>query len=172
MLTIRREMPKDYPQIYELVKSAFEKAEHRDGDEQDLVNRLRQTVGNVPELALVAEVEGELAGHVMFTQIKVGETTQLCLAPLAVAPRFQSQGVGGALIKAGHRIAQELGYEFSILIGHPSYYPRFGYVNASEYGIKSPIELPEDVFMAINLQGKKTYLNATVEFPRVFFEKE
>lgn len=171
MLTVRPELPQDYDHVYDIVKRAFEKAEHTDGDEQNLVVRLRNSPAFIPELSLAAEFDGRLAGHIMFTKLKAGDTTQLCLAPLAVAPEFQNRGIGGALIKAGHLAAKNLGYEFSILIGHPGYYPRFGYQNAANFGIKCPLELPEDVFMAFNLQGKKTILNAMIEFPRAFFEK-
>lgn len=169
MLKIRTETPQDYPAVYELVKAAFAQAEHSDGDEQNLVVRLRQSTIFVPKLSLVAELEGKLVGHIMFSQLKVGNTTQLALAPLAVSPEYQGQGIGGQLILAGHQIATELGYEFSILIGHPTYYPRFGYINASQFGIVAPFELPEGVFMAINLQGKATNLNASVEYSKDFF---
>ena len=65
-------------------------------------------------------------------------------------------------------LAKKLGYEYSVLIGHPTYYPRLGYVDAANFGITAPFDLPEGVFMAINLQGKNTMLNATIEYAKEF----
>lgn len=169
MIKIRQETPEDYVKVYNLVKAAFEHAEHTDGDEQNLVGRLRQSDAFIPELSLVAEIAGEIVGHIMFTKLKVGETTQLALAPVAVSPECQGKGVGRDLILKGHEIAKNLGFEYSILIGHPTYYPRFGYLDAANFGIQAPFDLPEGVFMAINLQGKKTILNNVVEYPKEFF---
>lgn len=171
MITIRRETPQDYDAVYEVTKNAFATAEHSDGDEQNLVVRLRKSTAFIPELSLVAEQNGKIIGHIMFTKLKAGNTTQLSLAPLSVAPDFQKQGIGGMLISEGHKIARQLGYEYSILVGHPSYYPRFGYVNAADFGFSCPLELPENVFMAYDLQGKGTIINAAIEYPKEFFEK-
>lgn len=154
-----------------MVQKAFEHTEHTDQDEHYLVGRLRKSDGFIPELSLVAENGGKIIGQIMFTKLKVGNTEQLALAPVAVLPEYQGKGVGKALILEGHIIAKNLGYEFSVLIGHPDYYPRLGYVDASEFGIKAPFDLPEGVFMAINLQGRKTMLDATIEYAKEFFEK-
>lgn len=171
MLTIRQETSLDYDAVYDVIKDAFEKAEHTDGDEQNLVTRLRKSTAFIPELSLVAEINNRIVGHIMFTKLKVGTTIQLALAPLAVLPAYQKLGIGGKLIAAGHKIAKQLGYDYSILIGHPTYYPRFGYVNAAHFAIKAPFELPEDVFMAFDLKGTSIPLNAEVEYPKEFFEK-
>lgn len=171
MIKIRPENPKDYAEVFNLVKAAFAKAEHTDGDEHFLLARLRQSDAFIPELSLVAELDGKIVGQIMFTKIKVGSTTQVALAPISVSVDCQKSGVGGQLISEGHKIAKDLGYEYSILIGHPSYYPRFGYVSAANFGIEAPFELPEDVFMAVNLQSKKTILKGVAEFAKEFFEK-
>lgn len=170
MIEIRQETKRDYADVYHVVEEAFKYAEHTDGNEQNLVVKLRQSDVFVSELSLVAVTNGKIVGHIMFTKAKVGATTQLCLAPLSVLPGYQRLGIGGQLIEAGHKIAQKLGFEYVILIGHPSYYPRFGYKNAADYGITTTMELPENVFMAINLQGKKTKLNGKIEFAKEFFE--
>ena len=162
-IKIRQELEADYEKIYQVVKSAFDKAEHTNGDEQNLVNRLRNSHTFVPQLSLVAERNGEIVGHILFTKAKVSGTTQLVLAPLSVIPALQSCGIGGKLIAEGHRIARELGYEFSVLFGHAHYYPRFGYVSASLFGIQTDIEVPDENFMAINLQGKDTKLNGMLQ---------
>ncbi|WP_330396606.1 GNAT family N-acetyltransferase [Blautia sp. An81] len=92
-MEIRQEIEKDYEEVYKLVKEAFETAEHADGNEQDLVEALRKGSAFVPELSLVAEIDGELAGHILFTRTKVGEDTVLVLAPLSVKPKFQRAGI-------------------------------------------------------------------------------
>lgn len=171
MIKIRKETSQDHKQVFELVKETFSKAEHTDGDEHFLVERLRKGKSFIPELSLVAEFDGEIVGHVMFTEIKVGNKIAICLAPVSVKIGFQKQGIGGELIAEGHRIARALGYEFSIVLGHPSYYPRFGYVNAKTFEISCPFEIPQDVFMAINLQGNDSKLYAQVEYPTEFFTK-
>lgn len=171
MIKIRQETAKDYDEIYLLVKLAFENAEHTDGDEQNLVSRLRNSDAYIPELSLVAEKNGKIVGHIMFTKTNVNGIIQLTLAPLSIHIEYQRQGIGGMLIEEGHKIGEQLGYEFSILLGHPSYYPKFGYLPAANFGIKSPFDVPSECFMAINLKGKPTQLNGTVEYPKAFFEK-
>lgn len=169
---IRARAPADDGAIYELVKQAFKASPHASGDEQDLVVRLRRTSAYVPELSLVAEADGEIIGHIMFTQIKIGDETQLILAPLAVLPARQKQGVGKALILRGHDIAKRAGYGFSVLVGHPSYYPKFGYRAASAFGLTCAQPVPPECFMACDLQKSGRMLNAQMSIPAVFFDKE
>ena len=116
-MRIRQEKPEDYEEVYELVREAFASAEHADGNEQDLVEALRKGDAFIPELSLVAEEGGRLAGHILFTRARVGEVEVLALAPLSVRPAFQRQGVGTALIEEGHWIARELGFSYSIVLG-------------------------------------------------------
>lgn len=169
MVFIRKENPNDYPKVFNLIKSAFEEAIHTDNDEHNLVERLRKSDSFIPALSLVAEIDGEIVGYILFTEVKVGNSTQLALAPLAVSPAFQKKGIGGKLIIEGHSIAKELGYEYSILLGHPSYYPKFGYTPASNFGISPPFEVADDVFMAINLHNRATVIKGIVEYPKEFF---
>lgn len=165
-ILIRQESVNDFIEIYNLVKKSFETSEHSDGDEQDLVDRLRNTDAYIPELALVAEISGKIAGHIMFTKVTVGETIALAVGPLSVIPEFQSKGVGSMLINVGHHIAKKMGYEFSILVGHSNYYPRFGYITASTLGIKATFEVPDENFMVYNLQGRNTRLEGIVDYPK------
>lgn len=104
-MLIRKESPKDYEGVYQVVKCAFESAEHADGNEQDLVDALRKSDAFIPELSLVAEMDQKIAGHIMFTRATVGDETVLALAPLSVLPGYQRKGIGTALIREGHRIA-------------------------------------------------------------------
>ena len=85
-MLIRRENESDYEKVYDVVKASFESAEHADGNEQELVNALRNGDSYIPELSLVAEEEGNIVGHIMFTEAWVGEMPVLALAPLSVIP--------------------------------------------------------------------------------------
>ena len=167
-MEIRQEIEKDYEEVYKLVKEAFETAEHADGNEQDLVEALRKGSAFVPELSLVAEKDGELAGHILFTRAKVGEDTVLVLAPLSVKPKFQRQGVGTALIEQGHKIARELGYSYSLVLGSEKYYPRFGYIPAEQLGIQVPEGIPSPNFMAMKLREEGAPISGAVTYPEEF----
>lgn len=89
MLEIRKENVNDYKQVYNVIKNAFEKAEHSDGNEQDLVITLRESNSFIPGLSLVAVYENKIIGYVLFTKIKIGDSTELALAPLTVLPEYQ-----------------------------------------------------------------------------------
>lgn len=173
-INIRQENKNDYASVYNLVQVAFANAEHSDGDEQNLVTRLRGSEAFVPELSLVAEVDGEIVGHIMFTKIRIGDSDimALGLAPLAVVPKLQKSGIGEKLIEAGHEIAKELGYVYSVVLGHAEYYPRFGYKPASVYGIKAPFPVADENFMAIKLiEDEHTNISGVVSYAEEFFNK-
>ena len=153
-MNIRCETPADYAAVYRLVQTAFATAEHSDGKEQDLVAALRQSRSFVPALSLVAEIEGRLAGYILFTEIGIGNETALALAPLAVHPDFQRQGVGGRLIQCGHEAARALGYGACVVLGSAAYYSKFGYQEAAPLGILPPFEVPSENFMAVALADK------------------
>jgi predicted N-acetyltransferase YhbS len=169
-IQIRQEQKKDIDAVYSVVKSAFEKMELADGDEQDLVDRLRKSQAFIPELSLVAESDGKVIGHILFTKMKIGGHPSLALAPVAVLPEYQKQGVGGKLIREGHRIAKELGFNSVILVGHPAYYPRFGYSPASKWKITAPFEVPDKAFMVLELvEGGLTGVSGMIEYAPEFF---
>ena len=150
-ICIRQENEKDYNEITEAVKTAFASAEHADGDEHNLVQRLRKSDAFVPELALVAEINGRIVGHIMFTKLKLEEQTLLALAPLAILPEYQRQGIGKRLIAAGHKKAAELGFAASVVLGDPKYYGRSGYIPAKKLNIKAPFDIQDEYFMAQEL---------------------
>lgn len=166
---IRSETPQDYQAVYQLVKAAFAEAEHSDHDEQNLVERLRKSSAYLPDLCLVAESNGQIAGYIMFSRVKVGDAEAIALAPLVVSPQMQKQGIGSALIRTAHQKAKEAGYSFSIVLGHPDYYSRFGYRPAGEQGITAPFEVPSECFMALNLQNDNSRLRGVVEYDAAFF---
>lgn len=165
---IRKEQPEDYDTVYRLVKEAFANAEYTDGNEQNLVVELRKSSSFIPELSLVAVVEGKIAGHILFTKARVNGVEVLALAPLSVLPEYQNKGVGLSLIKRGHMEARKLGYRYSVVLGHSNYYPKAGYVPASQFGVKAPFEVEDENFMAICLSENKNKLNGMIEYDRVF----
>lgn len=167
-MEIRQERPADYEAVYEVVKTAFATAEHSDGTEQDLVAALRHSPSFIPELSLVALLDGKIVGHILFTKATVGGRTELALAPLSVLPSCQRQGIGQALMAEGHCIAKRLGFDYSIVLGHPGYYPKAGYRPASLYGIKAPFEVPDESFMALELNPSAGVLNGTVKYDAAF----
>ena len=167
-MLIRQEEHRDYGAVYALVRQAFATAQHSDGSEHDLVAALRGGEAFVPELSLVAEIGGALAGHILFTRARVGGDPALVLAPLSVAPRFQRQGVGGALIRRGHEIAGALGYPYALVLGSETYYPRFGYRPAAQFGVEVPRGMPPENFMAIRLLDAAAPIRGGVAFAKEF----
>ncbi len=168
MLIVRQENKHDYEEVYNVLKTAFETAEHSDGNEQDLVVDLRKSDNFIPELSLVAVKDDKIVGYILFTKIKIGKYEELALAPLGVLPEYQRQGIGSALIKQGHKIAKKLGYHYSIVLGSDKYYPRFGYIPAKEYGILAPFDVPDENFMAIKLNDTNEIIKGTVQYAKEF----
>lgn len=173
--TIREENKKDYLSIFDLIKKAFKDQEYSDHKEHFLVEKLRKSEAFVPELSLVAEIENNIVGHILLTEIKIktsdDEITSLALAPVSVLPEFQGKGIGGKLIKEAHQRAKDLGYQSIILLGHENYYPRFGYKLAEEFGISLPFDVPTENCMAIELQPDSLKnINGEVVYPKEFYE--
>ncbi|EEL69789.1 N-acetyltransferase [Bacillus mycoides] len=154
MVTIRQEQKNDYRKTEEVVKEAFLNEEFSDKKEHELVKRIRECDAFIPELSIVA-VDKETVGHIMLSKITIeqdGTTVDsLALAPVSVAPSHQKKGIGGKLITAALEKAKELGYGSVVVLGHPEYYPKFGFKKASEWNIKAPFEVPEEVFMVMEL---------------------
>ena len=168
MLIVRQENSNDYDEVYNVVKTAFKTAEHSDGNEQDLVVSLRNSEAFIPELSLVAIENDKIIGYILFTRIMIGKSEEVALAPFAVLPEYQRQGVGTRLIKAGHRIAKEKGYHYSVVLGSEKYYPKLGYNEARLYNIEAPFEVESKNFMAIKLNESKEKISGTVQYSKEF----
>ena len=169
MITIREEQPQDIKIIHDLNKRAFGQTQ-----EADLVDRLRQTCDDL--LSLVALIENEVVGHILFTPVVVeGEQEVLqgmALAPMAVLPEYQRQGIGSELVRNGIEKLNKRQCPFIIVLGHAEYYPRFGFEPASRYGIRSEWEVPDDAFMILvvnesELQGGAGLARYRPEFAEV-----
>lgn len=169
-MILRQEKTKDYAEISKLITLSVKDASFKHGDDDKLVENLRNSKNYIPELSLVAEENGKIIGFILFTQARVKDEKILNLAPLVVHPDFQNQGVGKALLKKGHEIALKLGYDFIVAIGNNTYFPKFGYVEASFYGIDDGFIVPSNKFLAIHLNDGKKNLHGVVEIASEFFE--
>ena len=140
------------------------------------MKKIRKGKNFIPELSLVSEIDDEIVGHILFSRIKIVSDSvfdSLALAPMAVVPKFQKQGIGSELIKKGIEKAKELGFDSVIVLGHKDYYPKFGFQKASKWNIKCPFQVPDEAFMAIELTERAFEDKAgTVEYPNEFMEGE
>ena len=142
-------------------------------NEARLVEALRGSPAFIPELSLVAFDGAEVVGHILFTRIVVKTPTDSCqavaLAPVAVLPAFQRRGIGSALVRRGLSDARDLGHRVVIVLGHPEYYPRFGFVPAEPLGIRPPFEASREAFMVLGLQPDALQeVHGEVEYPPEF----
>jgi len=156
---IRRENSDDYYVVEELTREAFWEfweTERKICDEHLLVHKLRGVESFVPELSIIAEIDGKIVGHIIYSKSKVvdddgNEYGTLTFGPLSVLPEYQGQGIGKVLMKRSFEEAQKLGFRAVIIFGHPDYYPRVGFRRASEFGITTSDGKTFDPFMALEL---------------------
>ena len=169
-MTIRAEGAEDREGIDRLNREAFGRE-----NEARLVEALRRSPAFIPELSLVAVEEGQLLGHILFTRIVIntprGPVAALALAPMAVLPSRQRSGIGASLVQTGLDECRRLGHNLVIVLGHPEYYPRFGFVPAAPRGIRSPFEVPDDDFLVLELApGALRGIEGEVVYPPEFDE--
>ncbi|WIM68533.1 N-acetyltransferase [Corynebacterium breve] len=144
--SVRPEVPSDVDQIRMVNLDAFPGR-----GEAELVDKLRRSGSWIPEFSVIAESHGKVIGHALATRCYIGGHSALALAPCAVLREHQHQGVGTAVIRALLEKAEQLGECFVIVLGHPEYYPRFGFQPAVQRGISLSIEVPEEALMILKL---------------------
>jgi len=138
-------------------------------DEADLVDALRADPSWIDGLSVVSTTpDGTPAGYALLTRCHVGEVPALCLAPCAVLPEYQRTGAGSAAVRAVLEAARHRGERFVIVLGHPSYYPRFGFTRASTHGIGLSVEVPDEALMALSLDADHPLPGGTVRYAAPF----
>ena len=170
MLTIRKETPEDAMAIRYVNEQAFGNA-----CEADLIEKLRLRRGFI--LSLVAIQEEQVVGHILFSPVTIESESSVItaagLGPMAVLPEYQRQEIGSQLVRAGLEELRHTNYEIVVVLGHPDYYPRFGFSPASKYGINCEYDVPEEVFMILELrEGALAGRSGTVKYQPEFSEAE
>ena len=164
-MLIRTEEKRDWAAVRAVNEAAFETA-----TEADLVDALRAQAQ--PVASLIAEDAGAVVGHIMFSPVLLPNHPELRimgLAPMAVAPEYQRKGIGSALVRAGLERCKDLGFGAVVVLGHPEYYPRFGFAPSVAYGIGCEYEVPQEAFMVLELQpGYLRRASGKVEYHAAF----
>ena len=149
MTTVRAEEEEDYPQVRRVIELAFGQPE-----EAQLDDALRRSAD--PYISLVAVEDDRVVGHIFFSPVSVESDrtifTAMGLAPLAVLPEYQNRGVGSLLVWEGLKECLMIGHKVVVVLGHPRYYPRFGFTTAKLKGITCEYDVPEDHFMIAELE--------------------
>lgn len=157
-VTIRRTREDEFFETEGLTREAFWDQFRAGCDEHLCLFQLRAAKEYVPELDLVAEVDGKAVAHIIYTTSYVQDGGKrhelLTFGPISVLPDYQKQGYGGALLRESIRRARALGYKAIMIYGHPTYYPRFGFENAEKYGITTPEGKNFDAFMILPLDAE------------------
>lgn len=169
-IIFRQEKKSDFLEVFEINRLAFGQDE-----EAKLVNALRNNpTVFIPKLSIVAVKDNAVVGHILFTKIKIKDKkgnlhSSLALAPMAISPKVQKMGIGSKLITNGLNTAQKLGYQSVIVLGHEHYYPKFGFLPANGWSIKSPFDVSLNAFMALELTPNSLQnISGIVIYPKEF----
>jgi len=168
-ITVRPETADDIRAIDVVNISAFE------GEgEARLVTALRELSGDTKILSLVAEFNGRIVGHLMLSPVAVHQrdqdVTALALAPMSVVPSQSHRGIGTELVEASIAIAKQKGYKVILVAGHPDYYKRFGFRNASDWELNTNLPVPEEALLVLELEEGILHKGGTVTYPAPFLE--
>lgn len=174
-LILRPETKKEHRRIRQLVQEAFDPMPFSTGKEWQLVEAIRSSRGYVPELALVAEFDGQIIGHLMVSEViihrKSHKIPALILSPVSVLPQYQRQGVGQVLCQKAVEEACKTDYPVMIVIGDPNYYKRFGFRPAVPEGVYLPFGFEEEYLQMMPLQdGALEKVSGAIQFPSWFFD--
>ncbi len=178
-MIIRPEHPEDYPAILRLTYEAFLTLDYpgrRRVDEHYLIYLLQSSPFVIPELCFVAEQDGEIVGHILFTKSEIrlpdGRAKDaITFGPLSILPERQRQGIGASLIAHSMEKARDLGFGAVLITGVPDYYPKLGFKRARDYGLTLPDGTAEDFFMAYELQPAYLAGGGTLHFLPPQFEQ-
>jgi putative acetyltransferase len=160
-IDIREEVANDILAIREVNRRAFG-SDH----EGTIVDALR--TNNAVSLSLVATLNGGVVGHVLYSPAVIGTVEGAALGPMAVLPEHQRQGIGSRLVATGNDKLQIAGCPFVIVIGHPAFYPRFGFTPAHRLGITCEWNVPGDAFMVLVMDAKAGALHGLAEYRQEF----
>lgn len=148
-MIVRHERVEDTEAVWRLNHDAFGRP-----DEGNLIDALRKRGAII--CSLVAELEGKIAGHVLFSPVTIDtgnrEITAAGLGPVGVLPAYQRKGIGEKLIESGLATCRDRGHGIAVVLGHPSYYPRFGFRPSRPLGIRWEHDAPEEAFMVMELR--------------------
>ena len=164
-MRIRPETEADRPAVRAANEAAFETTL-----EADVIDVLRGE--SIEVISLVAERDDAVVGHILFSRVTLAEYPELRLmglGPMAVIPQYQRSGVGSALVREGLAQCKQLDIHAVVVLGHPEYYPRFGFVRASRYAIRSEYDVPDDVFMIVELKrGALKGVSGLIRYDKAF----
>ncbi len=172
-MIIRPETSHDIPQIHRVVERAFSQSELGHHGEAELVDTLRASCDQ--SLSLVAELDGSIVGHALFTRATLDNGQDpprigMGMAPVSVLPDRQQGGVGSQLIRDGIQRLRTEKVPFVIVLGHPSYYPRFGFLQASTLGVRSDFpDVPDDHFMIHPMDSDPSRLSGIARYHDTFY---
>jgi len=165
MISVRVEIPGDVDTVRQINEAAFGQP-----DEAGLVDKLRERCTEV--LSMVSIQDDYIVGHIFFSPVMIesgdGTVSGMGLGPMAVLPEYQNQGIGSVLVREGLTRLKAQGCGFVVVLGHPQYYPRFGFVPASRYGVRCEWEVPDEVFMIQVFSG--TILSGLARYRPEFSE--